>query len=126
MTVDSLEQLNEAFSEWRTRKRHLREEIPAELLRRARQTARAYGVNRVAREVKVDRRRLEGPRAGDGRGRGPAATPSYSRVELRGTERPPGAFAELEMPSGIKLRFYSQTPETMELLSLVCGTGGGQ
>ena len=123
MTVDSLEQLSEAFSEWRTRKRHLREEIPAELLRRARQTARAYGVNRVAREVKVDRRRLEGPRAGDG---GPAATPSYSRVELTGTERPPGAFAELEMPSGIKLRFYSQTPETMELLFLVCGTGGGQ
>jgi hypothetical protein len=35
-------------------------------------------------------------------------------------------FAELEMPSGVRVRLYSQTAEAMGLLASVCGTGGGR
>jgi hypothetical protein len=126
--VDSLEQLRTAFGEWRTEKRHAREKMPEELLKRARRTAETYGVNRVARALKVEKRRLEDSKtvAGGKGGTGPAATPSYSRVELVGSAISPRPFAELELPSGIKLRLYSGAQETMELLSSVCGTGGGR
>ena len=52
--------------------------------------------------------------------------PAYSRVELvasTGLTRP---FAELEMPSGVKVRLYSQTQEMLGLLSSVCGAGGAR
>ena len=39
MKVDTLEQLGEAFGEWRRRKKHPREKVPEVLLKRARRTA---------------------------------------------------------------------------------------
>lgn len=125
MTVDSLEQLSAAFGEWRTGKKHVREKMPADLLRRARRAAKAYGYDRVARAAKVDRRRLEGARAAaEGRGTRPMTTPAYSRVELVGPSPSARPFAELETPSGIKVRLYTQTRETIDLLSSVCASGG--
>lgn len=126
MTVDSLEQLSAAFGEWRTGKKHLREKVPAELLRRARRAAKAYGYERVARAAKVDKRRLENALVGDGHRTGAAVTPAYSRVELVRPQTSTQPFAELEMPSGIKVRLYSETRETLDLLTAVCGSGGGR
>jgi hypothetical protein len=128
VTVDSLEQLSAAFGEWRTGKRHLRERVPEELLRKARRMAKTYGVNRVARALKVDRRRLEGPQtaAREEGGTGPAMTPSYSRVDLVEVAAPARPLAELELPNGIKLRLYVETQAVLGLLSSVCGAGGGR
>ena len=56
---ESLAGLTAAFEEWRSRKRHLREAVPADLLKRARQVARRHGPAAVARATKVERSRLK-------------------------------------------------------------------
>jgi hypothetical protein len=121
-----LDQLSAAFGEWRRGKRHLREKMPAELLGRARRAAKRYGFYRVARAVRMDRQRLEGSQTAPSGGKGTTRPPAYSRVELVGAAPAARPFAELEMPSGIKLRLYAGTPGTMGLLSAVCGSGGGR
>ena len=123
MKEESLEELGAAFKKWRATKRHLREAMPEELVERARRTARVHGVQQVARAVKVDGRRLEGT-MGVWRGKRSAmAAPGYSRVEMVASAGA-GAFAELEMPNGVKVRLYSQTEQTLGLLSALCGGGG--
>jgi hypothetical protein len=126
VNVDSLEELAAAFGEWRRTKRHLREAMPPQLVDRARRAAEVHGRGCVARAVKVDSGRLRGACGPGGTyRRGRAAPPSYSRVELvSATSTRP--FAELEMPSGVKLRFYSQTQETVGLLTSLCGAGGAR
>ena len=119
MRIDSLEELGAVLREWRSKKRHPRESMPEELVKRARRTA-SVDVGRVAREVKIDSSHLrEVPELAT------ASLPSYSRLELvapaAATARP---VAEVEMPNGIKLRLYSQTPEMLGLLSSVCVAGG--
>lgn len=126
MRVESLEELVAAFSDWRSKKRQPREATPDALVKRACRVAGVHGLGPVARAVKMDRRLLEVPGAPGRAPRGPSAPPSYSRVEVvtpAATVRP---FAELEMPSGVRVRLYSQTPEAMGLLASVCGTGGGR
>ena len=128
MKSDSLEQLSVAFGRWRAERRHAREKTPERLVMRARRAAQTYGLARVSRAVKLDRRRLEGAEpTREGRRADPVAvTPAYSRVELVGATHASRPFAELELPSGIKLRLYAAAPETMNLLSSVCGSGVGR
>jgi len=126
--VDPLEELGAAFAEWRSKKKHVREATPEKLVDRARRAVAAHGEGCVARAVGINRERLRGTRGPPRKG-GPAGlpmAPPYSRVEVAppvGGGRP---FAELELPSGAKLRLYSQSPEALGLLSAVCGTGGGR
>ena len=124
MKSDSLEQLSIAFGRWRAERRHAREKTPERLVMRARRAAQTFGLARVSRAVKVDRRRLEG--AEPARVNPVAVTPAYSRVDLVGATSSSRPFAELELPSGIKLRLYAAAPETMSLLSSVCGSGVGR
>lgn len=125
MRVDSLERLSAAVAGWRREKKHKREKMPDELLRRVRQAARAHGLNTIVRAMRVDRRRLEGASAEAG-GKSPESAPAYSRVEFAGLGGSAPAFAELELPSGAKLRFYSDSPQTLGLLAQVCGAGGAR
>jgi len=123
--VDSLEELSLAFAKWRRGKRHPREAMPPELMDRARRAAGVHGRGCVARALKIDSGRLREASWAKSRG-GAASMPAYSRVELvasTGLTRP---FAELEMPSGVKVRLYSQTQEMLGLLSSVCGAGGAR
>jgi hypothetical protein len=125
MQEETLEDLREAYEEWRSKKKHTREGIPEELIERARRVAREHGRWRVARRMGIDSRRLA-RRPGEERGeRAIAAGPTYSRIELVGAAIG-GPFAELEMPSGIKVRLYEQTEEALGLLSAVCVVGGGR
>jgi hypothetical protein len=126
-----LEELSAAFGEWRSKKKYAREQTPEELVRRARSAASVHGVNRVAQAVRLDRHWLVEGGKGRGSGRAPPGgsargAPSYSRVEMVGPVASARPFAELEMPSGIRLRLYSSGPETMGLLSSMCGLGGGR
>ena len=54
-----------------------------------------------------------------------AGLPTYSRLELAApaaaTARP---FAEVEMPTGLKVRLFTETGETLGLLSSLLGAGG--
>ncbi len=124
MTVESLEELRAAFSEWRSQKKHRRDRTPDELLKRARAAAKIHGVGRVAREMNIDGRHLSaGSEYPRGRSKASKSLPAYSRVELTAPSAMARAVAELEMPSGVKLRLYSQTPEMLSLISSVCERG---
>ena len=127
MKVDSLEELGAAFGEWRRSKTHPREAMPVELVERARQAARVHGRGPVARALRIDSGRLRGACGFGGKfRRGAAASPSYSRLEFVPSVVPTRPFVELEMPSGVRLRFYSQTQEMLGLLSSVCVAGGAR
>jgi hypothetical protein len=127
MMVEPLEDLVAAFTAWRSKKKHRRAPTPDDLIQRARALASVHGQWAIARAVKLDSRHfLEDGRPVKKR-TAAAKPPSYSRVQVTMPSvvaaRP---FAELEMPSGIKLRLYSQTAETMGWLSKVWGAGGGR
>ena len=126
MAGESLAELKAAFEKWRSRKLHVREAVPVELLQRARAAARRHGAPAVARATRVDRGRL-----GTGSGRSPkrrapeAGVPTYSRLELStpaATAARP--FAEVELPTGLKVRLFTDTGEALGLLSSLLGTGG--
>lgn len=124
MQSESLEGLKAAFEEWRSRRRHVREAIPAGLVERARQAARSYGPAEVARATKVCRSRLALGGRGRRGGRRERATrvPAYSRVALTvpATAR---AFVELETVAGLKVRFFSESAEALALISTLCSGG---
>ena len=96
--------------------------MPDELLGRVRLAARERGVNAIMRAMRVDRRRLE-VASEETSEKSPSAesAPRYSRVDLSGVGAFAPPFAELELPSGAKLRFFSDSAQTLGLLSQVCG-----
>ena len=125
---ESLAGLKAAFEEWRRRKRHPREAVPADLLRRACAAARRHGPSAVHRATKVNRGRLKTGRRRRSGGRAPAASvAAYSRVELAAPAAATSRlFAEVEMPTGLKVRLFAGTDEALGLLSSLLGAGGAQ
>jgi hypothetical protein len=129
MDGESLIELKADFDEWRRRKRHVREAVPVELLRRACAAARHHGPAAVAQATKVGRKRLVLGRKRGASGKAPAAgsVPPYSRLDLTapatGAPRP---FAEIEMPTGLKVRLFTEAGEALGLLSSLLGAGGSR
>jgi hypothetical protein len=123
---ESLGKLKVAFAEWRSRKRYVREAIPVELVRQARAAVRRHGLAEVYRVTKVDPSRLKDGRRRRVVKRAPeAGVPTYSRLDLTApvmvTPRP---FAEIEMPTGLKVRLFTEAGEALGLLSSLLGAGG--
>ena len=118
--------LKTAFDEWRSKKRHAREAVPADLVERARQAARRHGPAAVARATKVDRGRLKIGSGQRGKSAAPAPTtrvPTFSRVELAAPAVAARPFAEVETATGLKVRLFTQTVEALELISSLCASG---
>jgi hypothetical protein len=128
MHGESLVELKAAFDEWRSRKRHAREAVPLSLLRRACAAARHHGPAAVARATKVDRGRLKTGRGSRGGRKARAASaPTYSRLDLAApTVATPRPFAEIEMPTGLKVRLFTDAGEALGLLSSLLGAGGSR
>jgi hypothetical protein len=127
MKVDSLDELKAAFDGWRRKKRHAREAVPEELLERAHRAIGVHGLGSVARATKTDRGRLllGGHARSSRRRRAPAgAVPSFTRLELVAPSATSPLIAEVETPAGVTLRIFTQTQETLGLLSSLCGIGG--
>ena len=135
MKIDSLDELEYAFAEWRRAKRHAREPVPEELLSRARRATKQHGVPAVVGVTRVERSRLFRTRPARSVAQGSPSTtprgvaepvPAFSRLELSApsTSRP-RPMAEVES-SGVTLRVFEHTPEMMGLLWAVCGLGGGR
>jgi hypothetical protein len=120
MRTESIEELCSAFSAWREQKRHEREPIPEELLDRARQAAGVHGFWRVARLLGIKPRRLKNETALAMGQRHAAPAPAYSRLALTGLGSGGRPFAEVESPTGFKVRLYSSAPEALSLLAAVC------
>ena len=133
MADESLAELREAFTAWRRRKRHAREAVPGDLIARARAAARHHGPAAVGRATGVQRDRLVVARAERGAGAKRAAVtasivPAYSRVEVAAiaaspSERP---FAEVEAPSGLKVRLFIESGGALGLLTALLGAGGAR
>lgn len=125
MDGESLAELNSAFEKWRSRKRHVREAVPEELLQRARAAAARHGWAAVARATKMDRGRLESDRSRGGKRRVPETrVPVYSRLDLAAPAATARPFAEVEMPTGLRVRLFTDTGEALGLLSSLLGAGG--
>lgn len=120
---ESLAGLKSAFDAWRSRKQHPREAVPAALLERARAAARRHGPAAVDRATKVGRGRLVLGAKGGGEGEVPAASvPAYSRLEMPGsTTRTIRPFAEVETPTGVKIRLFTDCGEALGLLATLLG-----
>lgn len=124
---DSLAKLKAAFAEWRSQKRHVREAIPAELVRRACAAARRHGVAAVHRVTRVAPSRLKARGRGRVERRAPAApVAAYSRLKLAAAVAAPRLLAEVEMPTGLKVRLFDGTDEARVLLSSLLARGGGE
>jgi hypothetical protein len=133
MADESLVELGKAFAAWRRRKRHVREAVPEALMARARAAARQHGPAVVGRATGVQRDRLVVGRA-ERRGvagRSAAAAsivPAYSRVEMAATSALSSAqpIAEVETPSGLKVRLFVESGGALGLLSALLGAGGAR
>ena len=55
MSKETLESLKEAFKNWRVQKKFLREKIPDDLLKRAKNAATIYGMDNVVNAVQMKR-----------------------------------------------------------------------
>lgn len=134
MKVDSLSELKSAFAAWRRGKRHAREAVPDELLERARRSAEVHGVKEVVRAIRVERARLFRGRRDEqsaARRSTPAAAvvpvrPAFTRLELTPPVVGGQPIAELETPAGLKLRVFGESGAMLELVSRLCGMGGGR
>jgi hypothetical protein len=121
MKVDSLDGLTAAFDRWRRKKSHIRERVPDELWERALRSARVHGIGAVARATKIEGRRLAKRESSRKKER---ATPTFTRLEIPRSSASTSPIAEVETATGLKLRVFTQTPETIGLLSSMCGLGG--
>lgn len=132
MKIDSLDELKAAFSEWRRKKAHVRERVPEELRARALRASQQHGVTAVVGVTRVERTRLfratpaaRRRRRASAEPKGlPMSVPTFSRLELSAPSAArPRPIAEVETTSGVTLRVFEQTPETLGLLSAACGIG---
>lgn len=80
----------------------------------------------VARATKLERGRLKADRSRGGTGRvARAGAPRYSRLELSAPAAvPTRPFAEVELPTGLRVRLFTESGETFALLSSLLGAGG--
>lgn len=123
MKTDSLRELKAAFDRWRRRKRHVREPVPDELRERARRAIQVHGLKGVVRATKLERSRLVGRVKSKKKKKSRVALPSFSRLGLTAPSAA-SPIAEVETATGVKLRIFAQTQETLSLMSSLCGIGG--
>ena len=97
--------------------------MPDELWERACRAIGPHGLEGVVRATRLERSRLLGRVESKKTRR--ATTPSFSRLELTAPSTTP-PIAEVETATGVKLRVFAQTPETLTLLSSLCGMGGAR
>jgi hypothetical protein len=126
MGNEGLAELSAAFAEWRSKKRHMREATPSELLKRARAEARRYGPAEVARATGVDRSRLKTEGRARRRPETPMGSAGYSRVTLAAPGGGAQPFAEIEGLTGVKVRLFMPSGEVLGVLSSLLGVGGAR
>lgn len=127
MGLETLETLKAAFDYWRSKKRYPHEAMPAELLNRAREATRKFGFKPVVRATKIGGTRWKnecGVKIKDI----PAVpaqrqlSPSYSVVNLEAhPQKSVQPFAEVETPTGLKVRLFGQSNEALHLIASLCG-----
>ena len=122
MKVETLDELAAAFGRWRRKKRYIREGVPEELWERTLRAAQVYGTNAVAWATKVEHSRLvERAKTAKTKQR---EVPVFSRLSIAAPSAMRCPIAEVETATGVKLRVFEETEETLRLLLSLCGNGG--
>jgi len=145
MAAESLNQIGAAFRKWRKKKKFVREAVPKSLIDRAVRAAAAHGVVAVARAAKIPSDRLKiqlDNRSCDPKGNnrvagrstcrpkdnrskpGKVASPGFSRISLAPPSADRSPIAEIETPTGVRVKFFTLTAESVGLLSTMLGYGG--
>lgn len=121
MAKQSIDAVRTSFEEWRLTKRHRTEAIPENLLKRARELIPVLGLGAVAVRLGISSSRL---RETSKVAQKPTKVKTnlksvgFSRLEMA---RPASSLAEVVMPNGVKLNFFSITPETVALVTALSG-----
>jgi hypothetical protein len=133
MAVDTLPELKSVFEKWRRERANIRVPIPQALIERAQRAAASHGRAAVREATRIPARRLTSSRAPDAgraaRRVGPPksridAIPAFSRVDLKAPHVAIHPLAEVETPSGVKLRIFGVTSEALALVNALCSKGG--
>lgn len=120
MQDESLRRLKRIYGRWRKSKRSSRERMPTVLVEEIRQAARVHGFTEVAKVTGLVARKIVKQPAGK-RGRPskiaqpPPKIAAFSRFRLEAPQAP-RPLAEVEAPSGMKVRVFSREPEALSLL----------
>ena len=122
MKVESLDELSAAFGRWRRNKRYIREQVPQELWERSLRSAQVYGTSAVARATRVEHSRLV-ERAKKSKTKH-TDVPAFSQLSITAPSAKRCPIAEVETATGVKLRVFVETDETLSLLLSLCGNGG--
>ena len=122
MEYETLETLKVAFDDWRSKKRYPHESMPAELLARARKATREFGFGPVVRATKIGGIRWKNECCLDKKDiSSPQRSPSYSMVNLVvSPEKLVQPFAEVETPTGLKVKLLGQSNEALHLIASLC------
>lgn len=113
-----LDRVRRRFEHWRRTRRH-RSPIPEALWALAVKTARAHGLHRTARALRLSyaalKQRLQ---AAGGPGGGPPTSTTFVELMPPGAAGPPACTLELETARGAKLRIHLQGIAAPDLVAL--------
>jgi hypothetical protein len=129
MAVDSLDDLALAFRSWRSKKRYPREGVPDDLMERARGAIAVHGAGAVAAATGFKSGRFLGDiesREKSAKAAVVSKVPAFSRLDVAGPMSQARPIIVADTPSGVKLSVFQMTPETLDLLAGIFGTGGAR
>jgi hypothetical protein len=124
---ESLDELQTVFNEWRKKRSSVRERVPEDLRARVRHALKVHGLSRVAGATGLSTSWFSIQKKRPAKVNNPTQLPipTFSRVELVPPVLRSSPVAEAETARGMKLRIFSFTSESTELLSSFCRAGGG-
>jgi hypothetical protein len=127
MSKETLDSLKEAFKNWRVQKKFLREKIPDDLLRRAKNAATIYGIDNVVNAVQMKRyyfddilKEKKEYKKHNSKQKRPDVKkiPIFSQIDLTPPHFTPSQpIMEIEKPNGTKLRLFTLNSEIMNCIS---------
>ena len=126
MKCKSLDELCSDVAAWRQQKRHRSEALPIHLLEQAKLAVKVHGVKEINRLTGIDRKLLKGMQekcVSISKKASATAVPAFTLIEVT-TPHTILPKAEVEAPTGYKLRIFELTPDTIGLLSSFCHVGG--
>lgn len=127
MTNESLDGLRNGFNKWRKKRGSVTERVPEDLRARVERAVKVHGISRVAQATSLStswfsmqkkRRKAKVIQATR------LPVPTYSRIELAPAILSSSPVAEVETARGMRLRIFSFTAESTEVLSSFCRAGG--
>jgi hypothetical protein len=123
--VNSLNKLRTDFDWWPKTEQSNQKAMPKTMNEKAQHSERLHKKKHAEKATGLKRSSVtEGRRDKNKRDKVEGTTlPSYSVVELVAPSEKNAPLAEVETPTGLKLRIFTSTQEMLDLLTSICGIG---